>query len=81
MVPEAWVDREDKIACIRKSRMMTGSLKQYSAELKAKIALDAIRVNKTTNEIAAEYGVHCTQIAQWKKQALDGLLRGKFPSP
>src|SRR5256886_9035715 len=28
---------------------------------------------KKTNEIAAEYGVHPTQIAQWKKQALDGL--------
>jgi transposase-like protein len=47
--------------------------KRYSAEMKAKIALEAIKGQKTANEIAAEYGVHPTQIAQWKKQALDGL--------
>ncbi|WP_371873941.1 IS3 family transposase [Dictyobacter arantiisoli] len=53
--------------------MMAGPRKRYSSDLKAKIALEAIRGNKTANEIAAEYGVHPTQIAQWKKQALDGL--------
>ena len=47
--------------------------KRYSTELKTKVALEAIKGQKTTNEIAAEYGVHPTQIAQWKKQALDGL--------
>jgi transposase-like protein len=47
--------------------------KRYSAEMKAKIALEAIKGQKTANEIAAEYGVHPTQITQWKKQALDGL--------
>ncbi len=35
--------------------------------------MEAIKGQKTANEIAAEYGVHPTQIAQWKKQALDGL--------
>ncbi len=52
---------------------MPGQRKRYSADLKAKIALEAIKAQKTANEIAAEYGVHPTQIAQWKKQALDGL--------
>ncbi len=47
--------------------------KRYSAEIKAKVALEAIKGQKTTNEIAAEYGVHPSQIAQWKKQALDEL--------
>jgi transposase-like protein len=47
--------------------------KRYSADLKARVALEAIRGQKTANEIAAEYRVHPTQIAQWKKQALDGL--------
>jgi transposase-like protein len=47
--------------------------KRYSAELKARVALEAIKGQKTANEIAAEYGVHPSQIAQWKKQALDGL--------
>ncbi len=52
---------------------MPGQRKRYSADLKAKIALEAIKAQRTANEIAAEYGVHPTQIAQWKKQALDGL--------
>ncbi len=52
---------------------MTGQRKRYSAELKTRVALEAIKGHKTANEIAAEYGVHQTQIAQWKKQALDGL--------
>jgi len=49
---------------------MIGQRKRYSAELKAKVALEAIKGHKTANEIASEYGVHPTQIAQWKKQAL-----------
>lgn len=52
---------------------MTGQRKRYSAELKTKVALEAIRGQKTSNEIASEYGVHPTPIAQWKKQALDEL--------
>src|ERR1700738_699073 len=53
--------------------MMPGRRKRYSAELKTKVAVEAIRRQKTANEIATEYGIHPTQIAQWKKQALDGL--------
>ncbi len=52
---------------------MAGQRKRYSAALKAKVAIEAIKGQKTTNEIAAEYGVHPTQITQWKKQALDSL--------
>ena len=52
---------------------MTKQRKRYSTEVKTKVALEAIKGHKTANEIAAEYGVHPTQIAQWKKQALDGL--------
>ena len=47
--------------------------KHYNNDLKARVALEAIKGYKTANELAAEYGVHPTQIAQWKKQALDGL--------
>ena len=47
--------------------------KNYSSDLKARVALEAIKGQKTANEIAAEYEVHPTQIAQWKKQAVDGL--------
>ena len=52
---------------------MSVQRKRYSAALKARVALEAIKGQKTANEIAAEYAVHPTQIAQWKKQALDGL--------
>ena len=52
---------------------MPGQRKRYSAELKAKVALESIRCQKTTNEIATEYGVHPSQISQWKKQLLDEL--------
>lgn len=52
---------------------MAGPRKRYSTDLKYKVALEAIRGHKTANEIASEYGVHPTQIAQWKKQALDSL--------
>jgi len=53
--------------------MMAMPRKRYSAEIKAKVALEAMKGQKTTNEIASEYGVHPSQIAQWKKQALDEL--------
>ena len=52
---------------------MASPRKHHSAEIKAKVALEAIKGVKTTNEIASEYGVHPTQISQWKKQVLDEL--------
>ncbi len=52
---------------------MPGIRKQFSSEFKVRVALEAIKGQKTANEIASEYGVHPTQIAQWKKQALDEL--------
>ena len=42
--------------------------KKYSKELKARIALDAIKGQKTIAELASEYGVHANQIPIWKKQ-------------
>jgi transposase-like protein len=47
--------------------------KRYSGELKAKIALEAIRGQKTVNEIASTYGVHPNQVTQWKKQAMEEM--------
>jgi transposase-like protein len=52
---------------------MTKQRKTYSAELKARIALEAIKGQRTLNEIAAYYGVHPNQVMQWKKQALAEL--------
>ena len=48
--------------------------KRHTAEFKVKVALEAIRQRKTTNELTTEYGVHATQISTWKKQALAAIL-------
>ncbi len=45
--------------------------KKHSKELKARIALDAIKGQKTISELASEYGIHANQISRWKKQLLD----------
>ena len=41
--------------------------KNFSSQFKAKVALEAIRGAKTVTEIAQEFVVHPTQVAQWKK--------------
>ena len=45
----------------------------YSAGFKKKVALAAIKDNKTLSEIAQEFKVHPGQIVKWKSQALEGL--------
>lgn len=45
---------------------------RHSAELKAKVALEAVKGLKTVNELASEYQVHPTQISQWKRQVQTG---------
>ena len=45
---------------------MSTQRKQYSAECKARVALEALKGLKTVNELASTYGVHPTQIAHWK---------------
>jgi putative transposase len=52
--------------------------KRYGAELKARVALEAIRGLKTINEIASEYEVHPNLIGKWKRQVLESLP-GIFP--
>ena len=47
--------------------------KSYTAAFKVKIALEAIKGQRTINEIATHYGVHPKQVTQWKKQAIESL--------
>jgi transposase-like protein len=47
--------------------------KTFSKELKARVALEALRSEKTVAQISSEYGVHATQVNAWRKQALEGL--------
>ena len=50
---------------------MAGRRKQCDSKFKVRIALEAIKGQKTVNEIASEYGVHPTQIAQQKRQLIE----------
>lgn len=45
--------------------------KNYSAEMKAKISLEAIKGQRTVQEIASHYSVHPNQVSQWKRQVLE----------
>ncbi len=45
----------------------TKKRKSHKAEYKARVGLEAIRSQKTINEIGQEYGVHPVQVGQWKK--------------
>ncbi len=45
--------------------------KHYDSRLKAQVALEAIKNQRTISEIASDYGVHPNQISKWKKKLLD----------
>ena len=52
---------------------MTGKRKRYAAEFKAKVAVEALRGELTTAQLATKRGVHQTMISEWKRQAVAGL--------
>jgi transposase len=47
--------------------------RRFSAEFKAKVALEAIRGERTISELATKHQLHPNQITQWKRQAIDNL--------
>ena len=49
--------------------------KKFEPGLKAKVALEAWRGEKTTAQLSSEYGVHASQIGQWKQELTDKLHR------
>jgi transposase len=48
----------------------------HPAAFKAKVALEALKEQKTITELSSLYGIHATQITKWKRQALDILSAG-----
>ena len=55
---------------------MQKQARQYSAEEKAKIAIEALKGEFTIAQITSKYGVHSTQISNWRKQALEAMVSG-----
>jgi len=58
---------------------MTKVRKRHNAEFKSKVAVEAIKEQKTINELTAEYGVHATQISNWGKSLARGTGLKKSP--
>ena len=48
--------------------------RRFQAAFKAKVALAAIRGEKTLSELASEFEVHANQVATWKRQLLEGAV-------
>lgn len=51
---------------------MSKKRKQHSAGWKAKVALAAVKGDRTTSELAAKFQVHPTQVSQWKRDLIEG---------
>ncbi len=47
--------------------------RRFTADFKARVALEALRGDRTVQEIAAKHKVHPNQVSTWKRQAVDGL--------
>ena len=53
---------------------MSKKRRRFSAEFKARVALDALSGDYTLAELSSKYGVHQNQISTWKKQAKEGIV-------
>jgi transposase-like protein len=56
-----------------KEVQMNRKRRRFSGAFKAKVALAAVRGDKTTAELASKFGVHGNQVSAWKKQLLEGV--------
>lgn len=53
---------------------MSNKRRKFSAEFKARVALDALSGEHTIAELAGKYDIHPNQITTWKKQAKEGIV-------
>ena len=50
-----------------------GRRRRFTGEFKARVALEALRGDKTVQEIASKHKVHPNQVSTWKRRAIEGL--------
>jgi transposase-like protein len=55
--------------------MKTKQRRQFTAEFKARVAIEAIKGQRTVQEIAAHFEVHPNIVTSWKREALAELPR------
>jgi transposase len=64
----------------KKSSVAKQQRRKLSAEFKAKVALAALKEDRTLADLCAEFQVHSTQISDWKRQlvehAVEAFARG-----
>ena len=53
--------------------MQMTTRRRFSDKLKATVALEALRGDRTVQQIAAKHRLHPTQVTSWKRQAIEGL--------
>ena len=61
---------------------MATQRKEYSAQTKFRVSLDAARGTQTISEVASRHKVHPTQVSNWKQHLLKNgatLFEGKAP--
>ena len=65
--------------------MTTNRRRRFTADFKKRVALEALRGDRTVQVIAAKHEVHPNQVGTWKRQAIEGLdevfARGGSPGP
>jgi transposase len=52
---------------------MAGKQKRDGADFKAKVALQVLRGELTTAQLASKHCVHQAMVSEWKRQAMDGM--------
>jgi len=50
---------------------MARKRRAFGAAFKVKVALAAVRGDKTTAQLASDFGVHASQVTAWKKQLME----------
>lgn len=55
--------------------MTKRSRRKFSAEFKAKVALEAIKEVKTLQQLSTQFEIHPQLIARWKQEFLQGASR------